>query len=142
MGTSASAPPADGTASKEDALEELDMTSVMDGAQTRELQRAARLASQADRGETTRPPPAAATAVIEAEVSHPAALRALPDAPSIPVAAPNSQPAVPSVAASSVSASSVSASSVSASPVAVASTSWFVVVAFVLLAAAIAFQLR
>jgi len=133
MGTSASAPPGDGNVSEEEALDELDMTSVMDGEQTRELQRAARLASAADR-ETTRPPPAAATAVIEAEASHPAApVQARADArptsePALaPGRAPDRPPAVPAVAGA---------------PVAVASTSWFVVAAFVLLAAAIAFQLR
>jgi hypothetical protein len=102
MGTSAPAPPAEGDADDLENLDDLEMTSVMNPEQRRELQRAARTAKEQER-ETARPPPEA-TAAIEEEVS-------------IPVSQATS-PAMPSTSAT-----------------------WFVI-AFILLAAAIAFELR
>jgi hypothetical protein len=127
MGPSSPLPPGDGNAAEE-AVDELDMTSVMDRAQTRALLNAARLAREAEQ-ETTRPPPAA-TGFNQVEV-------AIPVASAIPLdAAPTPEPA-PLPAAPSVTA----ARSAVATPVAGPSMTW-VVVAFVLLAAAIAFALR
>jgi hypothetical protein len=137
MSSSVPVPPGGGDVPDDDDLDDLEMTSVMDGAQARELQRAARLASEAEREaarlaseaeregqrETARPPPAALVAV-EAEVS-------IPRAPAVPVEALRTPE--PMVAASAVS--EVEA------PAADGSVTWLVL-AFVLLAAAIAFELR
>jgi len=119
MGNSAPVPPGDDDAPEGDDLDEAEMTSIMDAEQRRELQRVTRLAKEPER-ETARPPPEAVI-VVEAEV-------VIPRAAAIPaeaVPAPESAPAP------------IPARSASADP----STTW-AVVAFVLLAAAIAFVLR
>jgi hypothetical protein len=126
MSSSVPVPPGGGDVPDDDDLDDLEMTSVMDGAQARELQRAARIASEAEREaerETARPPPAAVVAV-GGEVS-------IPRAPAIPVEALRTpEPVVAASAASQVQA-----------PAADGSVTWFVL-AFALLAAAIAFELR
>ena len=117
MGTSAPVPPAEGNAAELEDLDDLEMTSVMNPEQRRELQRAARTAKEQER-ETARPPPEA-TAAIEEEVS-------IPRAAAVPAEA----------VASPAPASPVAEESSPAT-----SATWFVI-AFILLAAAIAFELR
>jgi hypothetical protein len=124
MGNSAPVPPPDDDHAPEgDDLDEAEMTSIMDAEQRRELQRAARTAKEPER-ETARPPPEAMIAV-EAEVVIPRAAAIPAEALPTPVPAPAPSPAT------------VSAVSPSPPP----STTWSVV-AFVLLAAAIAFEMR
>ena len=124
MGNSAPVPPGDGDAPEGDDLEEPEMTSIMDAEQRRELQRATRAAKEPER-ETARPPPEALVAV-EAEVVIPKAAavpaEALRNADPEPASEPSPAPAArhDSPAPSSV----------------------WVVLAFVLLAAAIAFEMR
>jgi hypothetical protein len=134
-------PPGDGKATEAEALDELDMTSVMGGAQTRELLKALRLASEAER-ETTKPPPGA-TGSIEVEVAIPVASAVPRDAGAIPVASavPRDAGATPEPAPIPAPPLVAVARSRVVPPVARASMSW-AVVAFVLLAAAIAFELR
>jgi hypothetical protein len=128
MSSSHPVPPGEGDVPDDEGLDELEMTSVMDGAQARELQRAARIASEAEREadrETARPPPGAAVAVaVEGEV-------AIPRAPAIPAEALRTPAPVPATPARAESAA----------PEADSSLTLFVL-AFVLLAAAIAFELR
>jgi hypothetical protein len=122
MGNSAPVPPGDGNAPEGDDLDEAEMTSIMDAEQRRELQRAARTAKEPER-ETARPPPEAAAAA-EAEV-------VIPKAPALPSEArPAPEP---------LSAPSPAPSAELPSPA--SSSTWFVL-AFVLLAAAIAFEMR
>jgi hypothetical protein len=123
MGNSAPVPPDDDHAPEGDDVDEAEMTSIMDAEQRRELQRAARTAKEPER-ETARPPPEAMIAV-EAEVVIPRAAGIPAEALRTPV--PASAP------------SSAAATAVSSSPA--ASMTWSVV-AFVLLAAAIAFEMR
>ena len=123
MGTSAPVPPGDGDVSEDDDLDELEMTSVMDGAQARELRRAARIAGEAER--ETAPPPPPAAMVMEAEVS-------IPRAPAVPVEAIDTP--VPAAATQQASSRAKQQSAETSVP--------WVVLAFVLLAAAIAFELR
>lgn len=122
MGTSAPVPPGDGEVSEDDDLDDLEMTSVMDGAQARELRRVARIAGETER-ETARPPPSAPLA-METEVS-------IPKAPAVPVEA----------LATPLPVLAAQASSEGERQGAEGSLTW-VVLAFVLLAAAVAFALR
>jgi hypothetical protein len=122
MGNSAPVPPGDGDAPEGDDLDEAEMTSIMDAEQRRELQRAARTAKEPER-ETARPPPEAAIAA-EAEVVIPKAPGLPSEARQAPKAA--AEPSPPLAAQLSSPASS---------------STWFVL-AFVLLAAAIAFEMR
>jgi hypothetical protein len=126
MSSSLPVPPGEGDVPDDEGLDELEMTSVMDGAQARELQRAARIASEAEREadrETARPPPGAPVAV-EGEVS-------IPRAPAIPAEALRTPAPVAATLAGAESPA----------PEADSSLTLFVL-AFVLLAAAIAFELR
>jgi hypothetical protein len=130
MGNSAPVPPGDGNAPEGDDLDEAEMTSIMDAEQRRELQRVTRAAKEPER-ETARPPPEAMLAV-EAEVVIPKAA-AVP-AEALPGA---SEPEPESRPSASPSPSPSPAQLSSPAP----SATWFVV-AFVLLAAAIAFEMR
>lgn len=128
MGNSAPVPPDDGNAPEGDDLDEAEMTSIMDAEQRRELQRVTRAAKEPER-ETARPPPEAMLAV-EAEV-------VIPKAAAVPAEAvpePVGEPEPPSGA-------SRSPAPVPASTSPAPSATWSVV-AFVLLAAAIAFEMR
>jgi hypothetical protein len=122
MGNSAPVPPDDGSAPEGDDLDEAEMTSIMDAEQRRELQKAARTAKEPER-ETARPPPEAMLAV-EAEVVIPRAAAVPAEALARLDPAPEPSPA-PTAQLSSPAPSAT----------------WFVV-AFVLLAAAIAFEMR
>ncbi|HEY3817834.1 MAG TPA: hypothetical protein VGL81_11710 [Polyangiaceae bacterium] len=123
MGNSAPVPPDDGTVPEGDDLDEAEMTSIMDAEQRRELQRAARTQKEPER-ETARPPPEAALAAeAEAEVVIPKAAALPTDMSHEPAPEPASAPARP------------------ASRDPAPSTTW-AVLAFVLLAAAIAFEMR
>jgi hypothetical protein len=122
MGSSAPVPPDEGDAPKEDAVDETEMTSIMSVEQRRELQQAARTAKEPER-ETARPPPEAAV-IVEGEIV------VIPRAAAIPAEALRTPAPVPAVSP---------ASSPSREPS--SSATWFVV-AFVLLAAAIAFEMR
>jgi hypothetical protein len=124
MGNSAPIPPGDGDAPEGDDLDEAEMTSIMDAEQRRELQRVTRTGKEPER-ETARPPPEAVMAA-EAEVVIPKAAAVPAEALRKPEPEPASEPSPAPVARPS-------------SP-APAST-WFVL-AFVLLAAAIAFEMR
>jgi len=123
MGNSAPVPPGDDHAPEGDDLDEAEMTSIMDAEQRRELQRVARVAKEPER-ETARPPPEAMMAV-QAEVVIPRAAAIPAEALETPAAESAPSP-VPTAAPS---------------PSPAPSTTWFVV-AFVLLAAAIAFEMR
>ena len=122
MGNSAPVPPDDGNAPEGDDLDEAEMTSIMDAEQRRELQRVTRTGKEPER-ETARPPPEAVVAT-ETEV-------VIPKAPALPSEA---RPKPEAVSAPSP-APAVQLPSPASSP------TWFVL-AFVLLAAAIAFEMR
>jgi hypothetical protein len=139
MGSSAPAPPGDGKA-PDGEEDELEMTSIMDAEQRRELQKAARTLkaeAQPEPEELQRPtarPPPEAVAVVEQEVAIPkpqpipaealaqAAEHAEPEAPGAPepLRSPGAAPRAPTPAAGSLNI--------------------FGVVAFVLLAAAVAYE--
>ena len=125
MGNSAPVPPDEGDAPEGEDLDEPEMTSIMDAEQRRELQRAARSAKEPER-ETARPPP---EAMIAEEVARGAEVV-------IPRAA-----AVPTEALRAPAPAAVAATAPAPEDRQTPSTSWFVV-AFVLLAAAVAFELR
>jgi hypothetical protein len=131
MGNSAPVPPDDRDAPEGlDLEDETEMTSIMDAEQRRELQRVTRAAKEPDR-ETARPPPEAVQALeAEAEV-------VIPKAAAVPAEAvaalPSQRPAKRAAAATPLPRAP------SSSPA--SSATWFVL-AFVLLAAAIAFEMR
>jgi hypothetical protein len=131
MGNSAPVPPDDGDAHDgHDVEDETEMTSIMDAEQRRELQRVTRAAKELDR-ETARPPPEAVKALeAEAEV-------VIPKAAAVPAEAVAALPSQRPVKRASATAEGPRASAVPPAP----SATWFVV-AFVLLAAAIAFEMR
>jgi hypothetical protein len=122
MGNSAPVPPGDDDAPEGDDLDEAEMTSIMDAEQRRELQRVTRLAKEPER-ETARPPPEAVI-VVEAEV-------VIPRAAAIPAEAVPAPESAPAPMRRPLRCRRARTSS----------TTW-AVVAFVLLAAAIAFVLR
>jgi hypothetical protein len=121
MGNSAPVPPGNGDAPEGDDLDEAEMTSIMDAEQRRELQRVTRLAKEPER-ETARPPPEAMIAV-EAEVVIPRAAAVPAEALLAPISEATPQPVRTQL------------------PSPAPSATWFVL-AFVLLAAAIAFEMR
>jgi hypothetical protein len=122
MGNSAPVPPDDGNAPEGDDLDEAEMTSIMDAEQRRELQRVTRTGKEPER--ETAPPPPEAVVATEAEV-------VIPKAPALPSEA---RPR-PEAASAPSPAPAVQLPSPASSP------TWFVL-AFVLLAAAIAFEMR
>lgn len=129
MGNSAPVPPDDDAPEGQDVEDEPEMTSIMDAEQRRELQRVTRAAKEPD-CETARPPPEAVKALeAEAEV-------VIPKAAAIPAEA---VAAVPSQRPAKRPAAKPEGPAPAASPA--PSATWFVV-AFVLLAAAIAFEMR
>jgi hypothetical protein len=131
MGNSAPVPPDDGDAPEgHDVDDEPEMTSIMDAEQRRELQRVTRAAKEPDR-ETARPPPEAFKALeAEAEV-------VIPKAAAVPAEAVAAVPPQPPWKRAPPAAEGPRAPAASPAP----SATWFVV-AFVLLAAAIAFEMR
>ena len=125
MAASAPVPPDDGDKSPElEDPDDLEMTSIMDAEQRRELQKAAREAARAKEPEreTARPPAEATALAAEERLTIPKAAllpaEVRPQSP-VPPAAPVEKPQVDTAG----------------------STAWMVVV-FVLLAAAIVFALR
>ena len=135
MANSATKPPDEGPAPEGDELDETEMTSIMDADQRRELQRAARALKEPDR-ETARPPPEAAIAV-EAEAAIPKAAAvpaealALPESTPEPASEPEPEPTAPP-ARKAAAAGTPAPSGLNV---------WWVI-SFVLLAAAIVFEMR
>jgi hypothetical protein len=134
MANSAAEPPDDGRVpdADDDELAEEEMTSIMDAEQRRQLQRAARALKEPER-ETARPPPEA-TDAVEAEIAIPKAAAVPESLVATPVATPVAKIRSTPPAARPTAAATSSATA--------ATTPVFWVVAFVLLAAAIAFELR
>jgi hypothetical protein len=127
MGNSAPAPPGIDDVPEGEEVDETEMTSIMDASQRRELQEAARAAAKEAERETARPPPEALLAV-EAEV-------VIPRAAAVPAEAIERD----DEEAESAPAPAPRAAAAASSPA--PSITW-AVVAFVLLAAAIVFEMR
>jgi hypothetical protein len=124
MGTSASPPDDSNTPVGAEEEEDLELTSIMDAEQRRALQKAARTGKAAEETKeaerpTARPPPQAVAAVLEEEV-------AIPKAPLVPSELP-------------ARAANASATAPTVEPPTI--TTWQLV-AFVMLAAAVAYALR
>jgi len=137
MGNSAPVPPGDGNAPEGDDLDEAEMTSIMDAEQRRELQRVTRTGKEPER-ETARPPPEAVIAA-EAEIVIPKAA-AVP-AEAMPEAEAEAEAEAEPEPEAEMAPEPAPAPAAVRSPDPVPSTTWSVV-AFVLLAAAIAFEMR
>jgi hypothetical protein len=144
MGASASAPPGDDEKSPdpENPEDELEMTSIMDADQRRELQRVAREAARAKEPEreTARPPAEVSAALAAEELAIPRAGGVPSDVS--PVVDPPSGLDTPALGLASVPAPArAPAPAAGAAQKAPASDGWMLF-AFVLLAAAVAFALR
>jgi hypothetical protein len=119
MGNTAPVPPGDGPPPDDEDLDELELTSIMDGEQARELRRVARLAHEAHEGERVTARPLRADDAVDVDV-------VIPKAPPVP---------------SESLPTPVQAWSASEPPAPAPSMMWLVL-AFLLLAAVIAFEVR